>query len=215
MVAAKWWEPIFLPRMCCSNCSLCGGGRGGGHGKSSYYHFHITDEETQTEGDKVNCPRSYTMAGVSNSFSLGGNISLEVAFKGSNVILGLYKCNYSLIRARSSALALGWYKVLGQIKQGGGPDSALVFATCALWLEVKIRLHNPGTLDSKPLGLPTMTYICGLRFSLRCCDLAWLSKFYSNGTYKKLHGLFDGCRFKLGLGQEKRPQGSNINSWCL
>ena len=27
----------------------------------------------------------------------GGHISLEVAFKGPNVILGLYKCNYSLI----------------------------------------------------------------------------------------------------------------------
>ena len=26
----------------------------------------------------------------------GGNISLLVAFKGPNVILGLYKCNYSL-----------------------------------------------------------------------------------------------------------------------
>ena len=27
----------------------------------------------------------------------GGHISLTVAFKGPNVILGLYKCNYSLI----------------------------------------------------------------------------------------------------------------------
>ena len=79
----------------------------GGHGKSSYYHFHITDEETQTEGDKVNCRRSYTMAGVSNSFSLGGNISLEVAFKGSNVILGLYKCNYSLIRGKELSAGAG------------------------------------------------------------------------------------------------------------
>ena len=26
-----------------------------------------------------------------------GHVSLEVAFKGPNVILGLYKCNYSLI----------------------------------------------------------------------------------------------------------------------
>ena len=35
-------------------------------------------------------------AGVANSFSLGGHISLMVTFKGLNVILGLYKCNYSL-----------------------------------------------------------------------------------------------------------------------
>ena len=34
--------------------------------------------------------------GVSNSFLPGGHISLAVAFKGPNVILGLYKCNYSL-----------------------------------------------------------------------------------------------------------------------
>ena len=27
---------------------------------------------------------------------IGGHISLAVAFKGPNVILGLYKCNYSL-----------------------------------------------------------------------------------------------------------------------
>ena len=31
---------------------------------------------------------------MSNSFSPGGHISLLVAFKGPNVILGLYKCNY-------------------------------------------------------------------------------------------------------------------------
>ena len=34
--------------------------------------------------------------GVSNSFALGATLSLEVAFKGPNVILGLYECNYSL-----------------------------------------------------------------------------------------------------------------------
>ena len=34
--------------------------------------------------------------GMSNSFSPWNHISLEVAFKGLNVILGLYKYNYSL-----------------------------------------------------------------------------------------------------------------------
>ena len=29
-----------------------------------------------------------------------GHISLTVAFKGPNVILGLYKCNYSLTRGK-------------------------------------------------------------------------------------------------------------------
>ena len=31
----------------------------------------------------------------------GSRISLEVAFKGLNVILGLYKCNYSLTRGKA------------------------------------------------------------------------------------------------------------------
>ena len=43
---------------------------------------------------------SQAKSGVSNSFFIGGHISLAVAFKGLNVILGLYKCNYSLTRGR-------------------------------------------------------------------------------------------------------------------
>ena len=35
----------------------------------------------------------------------GGHISLEVAFKGLNVILGLYKCNYSLTVKREISSA--------------------------------------------------------------------------------------------------------------
>ena len=42
---------------------------------------------------------------VSNSFSLGGHISLTVAFKGPNVILGLYKYNYSLTRGKELGTA--------------------------------------------------------------------------------------------------------------
>ena len=49
----------------------------------------------------------------------GGHISLTVAFKGPNVILGLYKCNYSLQGA-------------GRMKQSGGPDSAHGPCVCLL-----------------------------------------------------------------------------------
>ena len=47
----------------------------------------------------------------------GSHISLLVAFKGPDVILGLYKCNYSL----TVKLELG--AALGQ-KQGSRPDLA-------------------------------------------------------------------------------------------
>ena len=49
----------------------------------------------------------------------GGHVSHAVAF---DVILGLYQCNYSL--SESSALLPGRNKARGQIKQGGGLDSA-------------------------------------------------------------------------------------------
>ena len=35
----------------------------------------------------------------------GGHISLMVAFKGPNVILGLYKCNYTLTRGKELGAA--------------------------------------------------------------------------------------------------------------
>ena len=37
----------------------------------------------------------------------GGHISLMVAFKGPNVILGLCKCNYSLTRGKKLGTATG------------------------------------------------------------------------------------------------------------
>ena len=46
---------------------------------------------------------------------IGGHISLVVAFKGPNVILGLYKCYYSLTRGKDLGTASGK-------KQGAGPD---------------------------------------------------------------------------------------------
>ena len=61
-----------------------------------------------------------------------GHISLAVAFKGPNVILGLYKCNYSLTRGKELGLPLGRNKVLGHIKQGGGPDLARGSCVCHL-----------------------------------------------------------------------------------
>ena len=36
-----------------------------------------------------------------------GHISLMVAFKGPNVILGLYKCNYSLTRGKELSTTTG------------------------------------------------------------------------------------------------------------
>ena len=57
----------------------------------------------------------------------GSHNSLTVAFKGSDVILGLYKCNYSLTRGKELALLPGRNKLLGPIKQGGGP------CVCHLW----------------------------------------------------------------------------------
>ena len=58
-----------------------------------------------------------------------------VAFKGLNVILGLYKCNYSLtVKWELGAPLPGRNKVLGHIEQGEGRvwPEGLVFATCAL-----------------------------------------------------------------------------------
>ena len=69
-------------------------------------------------------------AGVSNSFS-----RVRGAHKGLNVILGLYKCNYSLTMARSLALPPGRNKVGTRcwlVKQGGGLDSALRPCVCHL-----------------------------------------------------------------------------------
>ena len=44
------------------------------------------------------------MRGVKLIF-MGGHISLTVAFKGPNVILGQYKCNYSLTRGKELGTA--------------------------------------------------------------------------------------------------------------
>ena len=44
-------------------------------------------------------------AGVSNSFSLGATSA--VAFQGLNVVLGLYKCNYSFTVKRELGAAAG------------------------------------------------------------------------------------------------------------
>ena len=61
-----------------------------------------------------------------------GHISLVVAFKGPNVIWGLYKCNYSLTRGKELSAAAGGNKEPGQIKQGGGLDSARGPCVCHL-----------------------------------------------------------------------------------
>ena len=57
---------------------------------------------------------SFLTAGVKLIFARG-HISLAVAFKVPNVILGLYKCNYSLTRGKKLSVAARW-------KQGAKPD---------------------------------------------------------------------------------------------
>ena len=42
-----------------------------------------------------------------NLISTRGHISLVVAFEEPNIILGLYKCNYSLIRVKELSAATG------------------------------------------------------------------------------------------------------------
>ena len=54
----------------------------------------VTAQQAEAGSDPV-CPNGEACRGVRLIFT-GGHISLTVAFKGPNVILGLYKCNYSL-----------------------------------------------------------------------------------------------------------------------
>ena len=54
----------------------------------------------------------------------GGHISLTVAFKGPNVILALYKCNYLSVKQELGA-ATGW-------KHGVRPDERRWRALCLL-----------------------------------------------------------------------------------
>ena len=84
----------------------------------------------------------------------GGHISLTVAFKGLNVILGLYKCNYSLTVKWEVGAATGWNKMEGQIRPAGlvfvchlWPISTLTvvelpFVRC-LWVEIVHTFMNP------------------------------------------------------------------------
>ena len=53
--------------------------------------------------------------------------------------LGLYKCNYSLTVKQESALPPGRNKVLGWIKQGGGPDLACGPCVCQLFIKICIK----------------------------------------------------------------------------
>ena len=57
----------------------------------------------------------WSRTGVSTHFYLG-YISLLVAFKGPNVILGLYKCKYFLTRVKELGALPGRNKVPGWIK---------------------------------------------------------------------------------------------------
>ena len=54
--------------------------------------------------EKTNLNVQLHCRGVKPIFT-GGHISLVVAFKGPNVILGLYTCNYSLTRGKEFSAA--------------------------------------------------------------------------------------------------------------
>ena len=62
----------------------------------------------------------------------GGHINLVVTFKGLNVTLRLYNCNYSLSRDKELLSAASRNNVLNLIKQGGGLDSACRPCVCHL-----------------------------------------------------------------------------------
>ena len=60
-----------------------------------------------------------------------GHISLTVAFKGLDVILGLYTRNYSLSRGKELG-SCRRVEMQAGTKQGGGPDSARGLCVCHL-----------------------------------------------------------------------------------
>ena len=73
--------------------------------------FFFFKRTKQTQRSKLT-DLSSSIRGIKFIF-IGGHISLTVAFKGLNVILGLYKCSYSLTRGKELCTAAQ--------KQGAGP----------------------------------------------------------------------------------------------
>lgn len=78
--------------------------------------------------------------GVSNLFSRGAHISLEVTFKGLDVILGLRKRNYSLTRGEALGAAAGRELSAEPDERGGGPDWARGPCVCHLGLQALSEL---------------------------------------------------------------------------
>ena len=64
-----------------------------GHHRSFWESWMVLDSRTTHQGVKLIFTR--------------GHISLEVVFKGPDVILGLYTCNYSLTRGKELGAAAG------------------------------------------------------------------------------------------------------------
>ena len=60
-----------------------------------------------------------------------GHISLEVAFKGPNVILGLYKCKYSLTVKRELGTGVAWKQGGNKMEQGGNKMDCLLYTSDA------------------------------------------------------------------------------------
>ena len=72
----------------------------------SFLHLHVHVRIRLPAGILIQIMMTLSIRGVKFIFT-GDHISLKVAFKGSNVILGLYKCNYSLTRGKELGAAAG------------------------------------------------------------------------------------------------------------
>ena len=101
----------------------------------------------ETRNSKHLCPVSFTARrsydrGIKLIFT-GGHISLVVAFKEPNVVLGLYKCNYSLARDKELSTAAG-------SKQGARRD----------------RTRWRAGFSPRAWCLPPVTYLIGVNIQL-------------------------------------------------
>ena len=105
----------------------------------------------------------------------GGHIRLVAAIKGPNVILGLYKCNYSLT-SESSVLLLGRNKALGRMKQGGGLDSACGPCFWCLCIITDIHVYAC-TYIYVHICICTYVYISACVCICMCVYIKWLKEY--------------------------------------
>ena len=97
----------------------------------------------------------------------GGHISLAVAFEGPNVILGLYKCNYSLMRGKELSAA-------ARQKQGAGPDKTRWRAGFGLQALCLPPVTQGNCLKYRKFLLSTLNLLSPLNHLMRnyCFDIS-------------------------------------------